>query len=413
MNFVGSLGKDKLVAHYQRLDVVVIPSLPTPNWLEQFCRVAVEAMACGVPIVASRSGALPEVVGDAGVLVPPNDPTSLAAALQKLASDPDHGYSCGRPGSSGLRDYAWDEVATQLRQLYAAAVSPTADSPTAELPPLEVAVVAYGSADLVEQCLAPLGNAFPVTILDNSSCSETRDIAARLGARYVDPGRNVGFAAGVNHALAHRWAPDSDVLLLNPDAAITADDVQELQRRLHRDPRLACVAPRQLDPRDGTEARVAWPFPSPSGAWAEAIGLGRLRTRSDFVIGSVLLLRGVAIDQVGGFDERFFLYAEETDWQYGATRAGWRVALVPEVTAEHVGAGTGGDPLRREVNFHASQELFVRKHHGRFGWQSYRLAMIAGSAVRSAVLRGARGEKARTRLRLYMVGPVHRQQDAA
>ena len=76
----------------------------------------------------------------------------------------------------------------------------------------------------------------------------------------------------------------------------------------------------------------------------EAAGLGRLRHRVDFLIGSVLLLGDRALTDVGGFDEQFFLYAEESDWQRRATDHGWRVALCADVTATHVGAGTSGDP---------------------------------------------------------------------
>ena len=87
------------------------------------------------------------------------------------------------------------------------------------------------------------------------------------------------------------------------------------------------------------------------------------------MIGSVLLLRAEALDQVGALDERFFLYAEETDWAYRAHRLGWRHAAVHEVRAVHVGAGTSGDAARREAHFHASQERYLRKHYGALGWQ--------------------------------------------
>jgi len=88
--FLGFLSQDELAPFYRSLDCLAVPSLPRAGWREQFGRVAVEAMACGVPIVASRSGALPEVVGDGGLLVPPGDPEALRVALVQLANDPEH-----------------------------------------------------------------------------------------------------------------------------------------------------------------------------------------------------------------------------------------------------------------------------------------------------------------------------------
>jgi GT2 family glycosyltransferase len=245
----------------------------------------------------------------------------------------------------------------------------------------------------------------PVTVVDNSSLPEIAAVCAELGVRYLDPGRNDGFAAGVNVALGDRARPGADVLLLNPDAVISAHDVAVLHRALRARPDLASVGPAQVDD-DGTAARVEWFFPSPGATWLEALGLGRMRRGAHFVIGSVLLLRADALDQVGGFDERFFLYAEETDWAYRAHRLGWRHAHVPDARALHVGAATSSDPSRREAHFHASQERYLRKHHGAVGWQSARLAQWLGAMTRSVVLPGERGRAARKRAALYRLGPV-------
>jgi GT2 family glycosyltransferase len=114
---------------------------------------------------------------------------------------------------------------------------------------------------------------------------------------------------------------------------------------------------------------------------------------------------------VGAFDEQFFpLYAEETDWQRRALQLGWSVRLCGEATATHVGAGTGGDPRRREVYFHAGQERYIRKHHGRAGWALYRAAVLAGALPRSLLLRGNRRQLAAGRLRLYWRGPTRIQE---
>jgi glycosyltransferase involved in cell wall biosynthesis len=73
---------------YAGLDAVVLPSLTRPNWMEQFGRVLIEAMACETPVVGSDSGEIPHVIGDAGLVVPEGDATALAHALTRLRDDP-------------------------------------------------------------------------------------------------------------------------------------------------------------------------------------------------------------------------------------------------------------------------------------------------------------------------------------
>jgi len=417
VRFVGALADDDLVAFYRSLDALAVPSRETPGWVEQFGRVAVEAMACGVPVVATRTGALPDVVGGAGLLVSPDDPDALRAALGRLLDEEHLAAGLRAAGAERAASCSWDEVARRYEDLYATAARPgaggaptaaTTARPAAAAAPPEVVVVAYGSRDLVRDALAPLAGKYPITVVDNSSLPEIREATELAGGRYLDPGRNGGFAAGVNHALAHRQAPGTDVLLLNPDAVVTPEDVETLHRALHARPGIASVGPEQVDD-EGTTARVVWPFPSPAATWLEAVGLARLRrTPPDrsFVIGSVLLLNAAAIDDVGPFDERFFLYAEETDWAYRAVRAGWRHAVVPDARAMHLGGATSSDPTRRETHFHASQERYLRKHHGAAGWTVARAGAVLGAAARSVALRGEGRASARRRLRLYVTGPV-------
>lgn len=69
---------------YRRFDVLVLPSLTRPNWKEQFGRVLIEAMASGVPVIGSDSGAIPNVIGEAGLIFPENQPSALRDALQRL-----------------------------------------------------------------------------------------------------------------------------------------------------------------------------------------------------------------------------------------------------------------------------------------------------------------------------------------
>jgi glycosyltransferase involved in cell wall biosynthesis len=116
--FTAALAHHRLPELYRELDVLAVPSLPTPRWQEQFCRVAVEAMASGVPVVASASGSLPEVVGDAGLLVPPGDPAALRAALRDLADRPERRRELGGRGRARAARFSWGSVAQAHLALY-------------------------------------------------------------------------------------------------------------------------------------------------------------------------------------------------------------------------------------------------------------------------------------------------------
>jgi glycosyltransferase involved in cell wall biosynthesis len=118
VEFTAALPHHQLPELYRDMEVLVIPSLPTPRWQEQFCRVAVEAMASGVPVVASASGSLPEVVGDAGVLVTAGDPAALTAALLDLADHPERRRELGGRGRARAVRFSWTSVAEAHLALY-------------------------------------------------------------------------------------------------------------------------------------------------------------------------------------------------------------------------------------------------------------------------------------------------------
>ncbi len=84
---LGVLDTSGMSSFYSALDVFVLPSLTTARWMEQFGFVLAEAMACGVPVIGSNSGAIPEVIGDCGIIVPENDSKELAAAIHTMAND--------------------------------------------------------------------------------------------------------------------------------------------------------------------------------------------------------------------------------------------------------------------------------------------------------------------------------------
>lgn len=403
VHFDGALAPDELPGFYRTIDVLAVPSLPTARWTEQFGRVAVEAMACGVPVVASDAGALPDVVGGAGIVVPHGNAAALGRAIAEAAGP--RSEELRTLGFRRVEQCSWEAVADDYLALYSAATHGRSRAAAVDV---EVLIVAYGRPDLLRAALEPVAK-MPVTVVDNSSAPEIAALCAELNVRYIDAGRNRGFAGGVNLGIADRLRPHADLLLLNPDALVSPAQIEILHRALRADASLASVAPAQIDD-EGRPTRVSWPFPSPAGAWMDAIGLGRFRRGSGFVIGSVLMLRAEALDQLGGLDESFFLYSEETDWAYRAQLRGWRHAEVTSVTAVHAGAATSTDPVRRLAHFHASQERYFRKHYGTLGWQIARAAVWTGAMARAAVLSGEDRRDARRRAALYRLGPARVEQ---
>jgi GT2 family glycosyltransferase len=272
---------------------------------------------------------------------------------------------------------------------------------------LDVVIVAYGSPGPLEGALSALEGAFPTLVVDNSSSADSAAAADAAGARYVDTGTNLGFAAAVNVALEQLVDPGRDVLLLNPDARIDPAQLTSLHQELLVHPDVACVAPAQRPPGSTAASRARWPWHTPAGAWAEAVGLSRRRLRSSryFLGGAVLLLRKAALAEVGGFDERFFLYSEDEDWQRRAAELGWHVRFCPDVSAEHAPGGSEADATRLQLRLHAAIERYIRKWYGTSGWALYRAGTLFGQSLRLVAYRGPRRRGAARLARLYLTGP--------
>jgi GT2 family glycosyltransferase len=217
-------------------------------------------------------------------------------------------------------------------------------------------------------------------VVDNASTDASAHIADSAGAHVLRNPANSGFAAAANQgaALGHAEL----ILFLNPDATLEADDLGLLVRALD-DPSVGAAGPRLVHP-DGSEQRACWPFPSPLRTWREAFGLAS--ASPDFVVGACLLVRRDAFERLGGFDERFWLYGEETDLCRRLRDSGLRVAHVPEARAVHVGAASAGalGPATFE-HFQRGAELFIRKHHGRAGLALHRVGLLVGSVLRLPV----------------------------
>lgn len=114
IQFVSNISTDEMVRYYAEATVAVVPSI-----YEGFGLPAGEAMACGVPVVSTDGGALPEVVGDAGVIVPTKDADALAVAITSLLEDPQRRVSLGARGRRRILDkFSWDVCARDMTAYY-------------------------------------------------------------------------------------------------------------------------------------------------------------------------------------------------------------------------------------------------------------------------------------------------------
>lgn len=281
----------------------------------------------------------------------------------------------------------------------------------APAPIISAIVVSYNTAALTLRCLdalfADLGTMpAEVLVVDNGSTdASVSEVRSRFPQAIVlENGANLGFGAANN--IAMKQATGKYLLLINSDAFVRPGAIAAMVARAQADPQLAVIGPRIVC-TDGSLQLSCFRFTTPARAWMENLWLSQLFSGSkslgdyrrwphdrerivDFVIGACMLVRADAYRQVGGFDENFFMYSEESDWQWRMKRAGWMVAFTPAASVEHIGGASGiGEKARINRHFFESLDLYTRKHHGIFGLISLRAAMAVGCTIRTVLWAGA------------------------
>ena len=117
MRHLGYVDAERRRALYEGARLLVLPSFE-----EGFGLPVLEAMTIGVPVIAAKRGALPEVVGNAGPLVDPNDPEELAAAIERVLTDEAFAAECVAKGFARAREFQWDTTAGRVVDTYRAAI---------------------------------------------------------------------------------------------------------------------------------------------------------------------------------------------------------------------------------------------------------------------------------------------------
>jgi len=200
-------------------------------------------------------------------------------------------------------------------------------------------------------------------------------------------GFNAGFGVGCNAGA--RRGHGTAILFLNPDARIAPADVLRLACGLSRDSFAGACGPRITDSNGDTTPTMRR-LPRLWSAFAEAFFVHHLlpkahwaseivrtgyetRTATEWLSGAVLCVRRAAFEQVGGFDERFFLYCEDTDLCLKLRRAGYSVWYEPDIPASHEGGASAPSPGQASLKA-AARLTYADIHAGRARYILFRLA---------------------------------------
>ncbi|MCW1931253.1 glycosyltransferase family 2 protein [Pararhodobacter zhoushanensis] len=243
-----------------------------------------------------------------------------------------------------------------------------------------------------------------ITVVDNDSQDgsyEALSAAGWPGVRVLQAGRNGGFGAGNNHGiragLPDGSAPDY-VYILNSDAFPAPDAIRVLVDHLDTHPQVGFAGSHIHGP-DGAPHTTAFRFPSIASEFEGAAKTGPISkllksaivapalpsttTLVDWVAGASVLMRREMLDQIGLFDETFFLYFEETDLFLRGARAGWRAVYVVESRVMHIGSvSTGMKEWARVPRYwFASRRHYFEKNHGRLYALAATAAHVAGLGI--------------------------------
>lgn len=279
---------------------------------------------------------------------------------------------------------------------------------------LPVVTVTYSPGWHLDRFLASLSLAtdrpVQVVMADNGSTDGAPQEAVQRypDAQLFETGANLGYGGAVNSAVARLDDRDSEFLIVaNPDVQWGPGSIDALLEAAARWPQAATLGPLIREP-DGSVYPSARHLPSlirggmhavvgpiwPNNPWSRAYRQERLEPSErpvGWLSGACLLVRRAAFDQIGGFDERYFLYMEDVDLGDRLGKAGWLNVYVPSAEVLHQkGHATGKDPAANLAAHHRSTYTYLADRHP--GWwraplrwtMRGALAVRSGLAVRSA-----------------------------
>ncbi|HEY5251999.1 MAG TPA: glycosyltransferase family 2 protein [Acidimicrobiales bacterium] len=271
-------------------------------------------------------------------------------------------------------------------------MAPVTDLP--DLPDLSVVVVNHDAGDSLGAFLSTLRaeGVVEVVVVDNASSDGSSDgVDTDPSVRVIRTGANLGYGSGANRGLAVTGA--ELVLVSNPDVSVHPGALATLMAAFAGDRTLAIAGPRILA-EDGSRYPSARRFPSavtavghallgiiaPENRFSRRYRMADLDPSSpssvDWVSGACFMARRRALEELGGFDESYFMYMEDLDLCWRAHRAGFTVAYVPGAVVTHQqGLSTARRPYRMLLAHHRSAFHFASERAE--GWRRATLPAVA------------------------------------
>jgi GT2 family glycosyltransferase len=272
---------------------------------------------------------------------------------------------------------------------------------------VDVVIVSYNSAHELRDAVEPLVHASDVTVIvvDNASQDGSLGRVADLRVTTFRNTTNDGFAAGCNRGWRAGSAPY--VCFLNPDAILDEPSLARMVAILDEEPLLAAAAPR-IEEADGTLVHSLRRFPRVLSTYSRALFLHRLFPRAswtddvvrdpaaydhacspDWVSGACLVARREALEQIGGWDDGFFLYGEDVDLCRRLRNAGWDIRFEPAAVARHLGGRSAPRSALLPV-LARSRLRYARKHGTAASALAVRGGVALGAATHVLASRGGR-----------------------
>ncbi|KJS28618.1 MAG: hypothetical protein VR64_23870 [Desulfatitalea sp. BRH_c12] len=302
-------------------------------------------------------------------------------------------------------------------------------------PATTVVIVTYNSRVTIGETLDALYDAFQsgciaCIVVDNASNDGTADFIAD---RYpwvilIRCSRNLGYGRGCNRSFEH--VITRYLLFLNPDARIDLSALTSLTNFMESHPSAGMCGPAVIEASGGLQPSGGIPNPwkimlKPLlPGWASRgqrhVAPGEPPVETDWICGSIMLLRKRVIDEIGGFDPRFFLYFEDTDLCYRTRQAGWELWTVGESVCTHVNAASAKTTKEHMMwgtiseHYFKSRFYYLTKHFGRPWAIIAEIGELSFMFFRATVdlLRGSNSKNLKPRLRSPILKLPARVNDA-